>query len=107
MFVLTDTDFNTESLTISLANSPVGTINSFFGATVLTSSLGNSALSDLSTDGKLSLTISGVLGNEYLTSATLLANGGPGVPEGGATLTLLGLALLGMLAARRKFVSVN
>ena len=33
-FVLTDTNLNTESVTISLANSPVGTVGSSFGAMV-------------------------------------------------------------------------
>ena len=101
-FVFADTDLNTESLTISLANSPVGVVSSSFGAMV-----SMSTLSDLISDGKLSFAINAISGEGYLKSAVLSANGGAGVPDGGATLTLLGLALLGILGARRKFVSVN
>jgi hypothetical protein len=104
-FLFTDTDFKSESLTISLANSPVGTVSTFFGALVIKSSLGNSALSDLSSDGKLSFTINAISGNAYLTGATLSAKGGTQVPDGGATLTLVGLAFLSILCARRKLVS--
>ena len=66
-----------------------------------------STLSDLISDGKLSFAMNAISGEGYLKSAVLSANGGAGVPDGGATLTLLGLALLGILGARRKFVSVN
>lgn len=106
--LFTDSDFNTESLTISLANTPFGTpISSFFGAIAINGDLGASALSDLSTDGKVSFTVTALYGNAYLTSATLLASGGSRVPDGGTTLTLLGLAFLGILGAKRKFAAAS
>jgi hypothetical protein len=98
-FVLTDANLNTESLTISLANSPVGRVSSSFGAMVSASTL-----SDLSSDGKLSFTISAA-SVAYLKSAALSAKSGTQVPDRGGTLTLLGLAFLSILCARRKLVS--
>jgi VPDSG-CTERM motif len=107
-FLFTDLDFNAESLTISLANTPFGTpISSFFGAIVINADLGASALSDLNTDGRVSFTVTAGNGNAYLTSATLLASGGARVPDGGTTLTLLGLAFLGILSAQRKFAAAS
>jgi hypothetical protein len=101
-FIFADTDLNTESLTISLTNSPVGTVSSSFGAMVSTSTL-----SDLISDGKLSFAINAISGKGYLKSAVLAANGGTAVPDRGATLTLLGLAFLSLLCARRKLVSAG
>ena len=74
-FVFADTALNTESLTISLANSPVGTVTSSFGAMVSTSTL-----SDLISDGKLSFAVNAISGKGYLKSAALSANGGTQVP---------------------------
>ena len=99
-FVLTDANLNTESLTISLANSPVGTVSSSFGAMVSASTL-----SDLISDGKLSFTVSSASGTAYLKSAALSAKSGTQVPDRGGTLTLLGLAFLSILYIRRKLVS--
>ncbi|MET0253697.1 MAG: VPDSG-CTERM sorting domain-containing protein, partial [Terrimicrobiaceae bacterium] len=62
------------------------------------------ALWDLSVDGKLKFVISSAFGEAYVTSATIIAYAGaPGVPDGGYTLTLLGLAFLGILGAHRRF----
>lgn len=56
---------------------------------------------------KVGFTVTAVSGNAYLTSAMLLAYGGAHVPDGGATLTPLGLAFLGVLRAQRKSASLH
>ena len=67
-----------------------------------------SALWDLSANGRLSFTITALSGQTYLTSATLIAwTGARGVPDGGFTLDYLGLSLLGILVAQRKFASAG
>ena len=99
-FVFADTDLNTESLTISLANSPVGVVSSSFGAMVSASTL-----SDLISDGKLSFTINAISVEAYLKSAALSAKGGDRCPGWRRDINSPRARFAWNLCARRKFVS--
>jgi len=66
------------------------------------SSLDNLALLDLRSDGKVSYTVQTSL---TLVSGKLTVHAGSRVPDGGFTLTLLGLSVLAILVFRRKFAS--
>ena len=103
-FLLIDLWGGSETLTVSLGGgSSVISSDPF----LVTMAANSSALWDLSADGKLSFTITALTGQTYLTNATLVAwAGARGVPDGGFTLTFLGLSFLGILVARRKFASV-
>lgn len=80
-------------------------------ATLLGGDVKGSVLMDLSADGRLEYTISQVTGDLYVGFAKLVAEASPrtgtanAVPDGGTTVALLGLALLGLSAARRKMRS--
>lgn len=93
----------------------LGLVNGYFGpvevdlATVLGGNVEGSVLLDLSSDGVLSYKINKVAGDFYIGFAKLVAEASPrtanAVPDGGTTAVLLGLALLGLSAARRKMRS--
>lgn len=101
-FLLTDLWGGSETLTFNLGGGSVISSDPI----LITMPADTSALWDLSADGRLSFTITALSGQTYLTSATLIAwTGARGVPDGGFTLTLLGLSLLGILVAQRKFAS--
>jgi hypothetical protein len=84
---------------VNLAGSTVG--KTIFGGGTLGSNLLGSVLLDLRTDGKVSYAVQSL----QLVSATLTVHAGKRVPDGGFTLTLLGLSFLGILVFRRKFAS--
>jgi hypothetical protein len=89
------------SAQINLAGSTFGKNNMFLGGTI-GSNLVGSVLLDLSSDGTISYAVQTPL---QLVSATLTVHAGTRVPDGGFTLTLLGLSFLGILVAQRKFAS--
>ena len=62
------------------------------------------ALWDLGADGILGFTVNSTRGEAYVAAATPVASGGTRVPDGGATLILLGMAFIGILAIHRKSV---
>jgi hypothetical protein len=79
-------------------------------ASLLSGAVTGSLLVDLSADGILKYTISKTSGDFYIGFAKLVADATPKapgsrVPDGGATAALLGLALLGLSAVRRKMRS--
>ena len=97
-----------ETVTVSMGGSPFGSSGSFSGLITIGNSLLGSALFDLSEDGIVSYTVTaGNYGGFTLISSTLSAEAGVRVPDGGFTLTLLGLSLLGILGAQRKFGLVH
>jgi VPDSG-CTERM motif len=106
-FLLTDLWGGSETVKISLGEgSPVYWTDPILN----TMPVGDSALWDLSADGILSFTITSTIGQTYLTNATIIASAGArsvSVPDGGFTLTLLGLSFLGILVAQRKFASAT
>ena len=106
-FALWDPRGGTENVYISLVN-PLSTIWSGSVSLALTlDTVQGTALADLSSDGILKFYVTASSGEAYVKSATLVATAGNRVPDGGATLTLLGLALLGILGAQRKFASAG
>jgi len=75
---------------------------------ILGGSVSGSALLDLDADGVLNYTISSADGDFVAISAFLSATAGPkstSVPDGGSTVALLGLGLLGLGWARRKLMA--
>jgi hypothetical protein len=95
-----------ERLEISLDGSYFGSSSSIFGFVHLGGKVVGSALLELSDTGFLEYRIkktSGYWTDFILTNAKLTAVVGARVPDGGVTLTLLGLAFLGILGAQRKF----
>ena len=101
-FLLVDLWGGSETLTVSLGGGAPVLLSD---PVLITMAVGTSALLDLSSDGKLSFTLTALTGQTYLSNATLIAwaGGARGVPDGGFTLTLLGLSFLGILSAQRKF----
>jgi VPDSG-CTERM motif len=94
------------SAQINLAGSTFGKNISLSNGGPIGGNLVGSVLLDLSTDGKISYAVQTDLQTPLqLVSATLKVNAGARVPDGGFTLTLLGLSFLGILVAQRKFAS--
>jgi hypothetical protein len=106
-FVLWDPRGGTENVSISLVN-PLSTIWSGSVWLALTlDTVEGTALEDLSSDGILKFYVTASSGEAYVKGAALVAKAGNRVPDGGVTLTLLGLAFLGILGAQRKFASAG
>lgn len=104
-FALWDPKLGQENLSISLGSS-ASTIwsGSIAFAVAVPGAVNGAALWDLGADGILGFTVNSTKGEAYVAAATLVANGGTRVPDGGATLILLGLAFIGILAIHRKSV---
>jgi VPDSG-CTERM motif len=94
------------SAQINLAGSTFGKNILLSNGGTIGSNLVGSGLLDLSTDGQLSYAVQTALQTSLqLVSAKLTVHSGTSVPDGGFTLTLLGLSFLGILVAQRKFAS--
>ena len=110
-FLLYDLPFlgGSETLTVSLGGSSFGSSNSFSNFLTIGGNLLGSALFDLNEDGIISYTVTaGPSGGFTLVGSTLKAKVGlAAVPDGGFTLTLLGVALLAIVGAQRKFASAQ
>ncbi|HEX8310133.1 MAG TPA: VPDSG-CTERM sorting domain-containing protein [Chthoniobacteraceae bacterium] len=100
-FVFTDL-FGTESFTLKVGTVPFLDVGSpglpNLRITPLGNGLGFISLSDLNADGLIEYTIQRETGSFTLLSAQLNAT----VPDGGSTAMLLGAAMTGMAALRRK-----
>jgi hypothetical protein len=93
-----------ESLSVVLGGSPFEQTGSFSNWITLSDSVVGSALFDLSADGIVSYTITRTDGEFYLRNATLTAVAGSNsVPDGGTTLALLGMSVIGVFGFQRKF----
>jgi hypothetical protein len=92
-----------EKYTITIAGGTYASGGSFAGTIAVGGSLENYAniLADLSADGILKYTVSRNSGEFWLNKATLTAEASK-VPDGGATVGLLGLGMLGCFCASRK-----
>ena len=94
----------TESLSVTLGGSPFEQTGSFSGYITLSDSVVGSALFDLSTDGIVFYTITRTSGECTLKNAVLTAQAGSrSVPDGGLTLALLGMSVIGVFGFQRKF----
>lgn len=112
-FKLNDANGGSESYTITIDGDAFAAGGSFstslFGTISVGGAIGVDALLTLDTTGLLSYTITATRGIFWLTEAKLVADAtgraqpSPiGVPDGGATLALLGFGLLGLLGASRR-----
>jgi hypothetical protein len=108
-FVFTATGASEKTVNILLAEQAFAS-QSFTGNTTISDGVSASILANLQADGLLAYTVNRQDGNFTLVSAQLIANGDrigngnglPSVPDGGATVGLLGLALLGLAGLRRR-----
>lgn len=109
-FTFVDSDNREDTVRISLGHSIVSYENISYGFNIFGGLLTGNALLDLRADGIISYTVKWVSGDPFkLISAALIAESTPNatlpsepVPEGGATVAMLGLALLALEGARRK-----
>ena len=116
-FTFIDSDNKEDTVRISLGHEIVSYENISYGFNIFGGLLTGDALLDLSADGIISYTIRWVSGDPFkLLTGTLIAettananNPTPGapVPDGGATVAMLGLALLALEGARRKLTRVS
>jgi hypothetical protein len=103
-FEFLDTWGGSEQLSVALGGSPFEQTSSFSGYITLSDSVVGSALFDLSTDGIVSYTITRASGEFTLKNAVLTAQAGSrSVPDGGLTLALLGMSVIGVFGFQRKF----
>jgi hypothetical protein len=108
-FTFLDTDNREDTVRISLGHDIIAYENISYGFNIFGGLLQGDALLDLSADGIISYTIRWVCGDPFkLLTASLIAESTANstlpsapVPDGGATLAMLGLALLALEGTRR------
>ena len=108
-FTFVDTDNREDTVRISLGHEAVSYEHIEYGFNIFGGLLAGDALLDLSADGIISYNVHWTSGDPFrLVSATLLAETTANsivpvrVPDGGLTLAMLGLALLGLGWAQRR-----
>jgi hypothetical protein len=106
-FTFVDSDNQEDTVRISLGHEAVNYEHVEYGFNIFGGLLAGDALLDLSADGIISYSVRWISGDPFrLVSATLLAettaNAPAPVPDGGMTLALLGLSLLGLGWAQKK-----
>jgi hypothetical protein len=102
--------FGRESYDILIDGTSLFSGGSFCGLINLRTGITGSLLASLNVDGILNYTIQRTSGEFWLTNARLTASTGSNgggcpnnrVPDGGTTMALLGLGILGLAAVRRK-----
>jgi hypothetical protein len=105
-FVFVGSDSTEDTVRISLNGESQGVHYVSYGFSVFGGLLSGEALCDLNEFGVLSYQIRWLSGDPFLLkTATLLAetSANASVPDGGTTVGMLGLALLGLGLAKRKF----
>lgn len=105
-FVFIDSDRREDTVRINLNGESQGVHHVTYGFSVFGGLLSGEALYDLNEFGVLSYQIKWLSGDPFLLkTATLMAetSANASVPDGGTTVGLLGLALLGLALASRKF----
>jgi hypothetical protein len=104
--VFIDSDRREDTVRINLNGESQGVHHVTYGFSVFGGLLSGEALYDLNEFGVLSYQIKWLSGDPFLLkTATLMAetSANASVPDGGTTVGLLGLALLGLALASRKF----
>jgi hypothetical protein len=105
-FVFVDSDNTEDTVRISLNGESQGVQHISYGFSVFGGLLSGEALCDLNDFGVLSYQVKWLSGDPFLfKTATLMAetSANASVPDGGTTVGMLGLALLGLGVASRKF----
>jgi hypothetical protein len=110
-FVLWDSDANADGVTVSVDGLQIEAGRTVTqGFSIFGGSLVGQALLDLQEDGRIGYRIEWLSGDSFrVSAASLIAQTAPnsvvGVPDGGMTLTLLGLGLVALEYGRRKLKS--
>lgn len=110
-FVVWDSDANADGINIRIGGHDFASGSVSQGFTMFGGSLIGEALLNLTADGRVGYRIQWLSGDAFKVSAvSLIAQTTPnstipGVPDGGTTLALLGLGLVGLEWGRRKIKS--
>jgi hypothetical protein len=109
-FTFMDSDLREDTVRISLSGDAQGVHHVTYGFSIFGGLLSGDALLDLSEDGIVSYQVKWLTGDPFLLkTASLLAetSANASVPDGGTTVGMLGLALLGLGLMSRKLQALK